>query len=76
MNGKFLSVAFPSITIAKSGQTVVKCPAMDFDFGAIPGRLFSPDFSPPGYPAVRWLFLRAPREARLRNVHSTKKSKG
>jgi len=32
---------------------------MDFDFRAIPGRLFGPDFSPPGYLAARWLFLRA-----------------
>ena len=32
---------------------------MDFDFRAIPGRLFGPDFTPPGYLAARWLFLRA-----------------
>src|SRR5579863_6808207 len=32
---------------------------MDFDFRAIPRRLFGPDFSPPGYLAARWLFLRA-----------------
>ena len=32
---------------------------MDFDFKAIPERLFGPDFSPPGYLAARWLFLRA-----------------
>src|ERR1700688_4526392 len=32
---------------------------MDFDFRAIPGRLFGPDDSPPGYLAARWLFLRA-----------------
>ena len=32
---------------------------MDFDFQAIPCRLFGPDTSPPGYLAARWLFLRA-----------------
>ena len=32
---------------------------MDFDFRAIPRRLFGPDFAPPGYLAARWLFLRA-----------------
>jgi hypothetical protein len=32
---------------------------MDFDFRAIPSRLFAPDSSPPGYLAARWLFLRA-----------------
>ena len=32
---------------------------MGLDFRAIPGRLFGPDFSPPGYLAARWLFLRA-----------------
>jgi len=32
---------------------------MDFDFEAIPGRLFGPNFNPPGYLAARWLFLRA-----------------
>jgi len=32
---------------------------VDFDFRAIPGRLFGPDFTPPGYLAARWLFLRA-----------------
>src|ERR1700719_1816296 len=32
---------------------------MDFDFRAIPRRLFGPDFTPPGYLAARWLFLRA-----------------
>src|ERR1700680_51142 len=32
---------------------------MEFDFRAIPGRLFGPDFTPPGYLAARWLFLRA-----------------
>jgi lipase maturation factor 1 len=32
---------------------------MDFDFRAIPRRLFGPDFSPPGYLGARWLFLRA-----------------
>ena len=32
---------------------------MDFDFQAIPRRLFGPDFAPPGYLAARWLFLRA-----------------
>lgn len=32
---------------------------MEFDFKAIPGRLFGPDFSPPGYLFARWLFLRA-----------------
>src|ERR1700687_5794670 len=32
---------------------------MEFDFRAIPGRLFGPDFAPPGYLAARWLFLRA-----------------
>jgi lipase maturation factor 1 len=32
---------------------------MDFDFTTIPRRLFGPDFTPPGYLAARWLFLRA-----------------
>jgi hypothetical protein len=32
---------------------------MEFDFQAIPRRLFGPDPSPPGYLAARWLFLRA-----------------
>src|SRR5579871_970874 len=32
---------------------------MDFDFTALPRRLFGPDFSPPGYLVARWLFLRA-----------------
>ena len=32
---------------------------MDFDFKALLGRLFGPDFSPPGYLGARWLFLRA-----------------
>ena len=32
---------------------------MDIDFRAIPQRLFAPDFTPPGYLAARWLFLRA-----------------
>jgi hypothetical protein len=32
---------------------------MDFDFRAIPRRLFGLDTSPPGYLAARWLFLRA-----------------
>src|SRR3984893_9448788 len=32
---------------------------MDFDFLAIPQRLFGPDATPPGYLAARWLFLRA-----------------
>jgi hypothetical protein len=32
---------------------------MDYDFRAIPRRLFGPDFSPPGYPAARWPFHRA-----------------
>jgi lipase maturation factor 1 len=32
---------------------------MEFDFQAIPRRLFGPDASPPGYLAARWLFLRA-----------------
>ena len=32
---------------------------MDFDFRAIPRRLFGPDSTPPGYLAARWLFLRA-----------------
>ncbi len=32
---------------------------MEFDFRAMPGRLFGPDFTPPGYLAARWLFLRA-----------------
>src|SRR5580692_5615124 len=32
---------------------------MDFDFRAIPRRLFGPDSLPPGYLAARWLFLRA-----------------
>src|SRR5580704_15315040 len=32
---------------------------MDFDFRAIARRLFGPDFTPPGYLAARWLFLRA-----------------
>src|SRR5271156_5641176 len=32
---------------------------MDFDFSAIPQRLFGPDFTPPGFLVARWLFLRA-----------------
>jgi hypothetical protein len=32
---------------------------MNFDFRGIPHRLFGPDFTPPGYLAARWLFLRA-----------------
>jgi len=32
---------------------------MEFDFRAIPARLFGPDFTPAGYLAARWLFLRA-----------------
>jgi hypothetical protein len=32
---------------------------MDFDFTAIPQRLFGPNFKPPGYLAARWVFLRA-----------------
>jgi Lipase maturation factor len=32
---------------------------VDFDFRAVPGRLFGPDFTPPGYLRARWLFLRA-----------------
>src|ERR1700687_4294857 len=32
---------------------------MDFDFRAIPRRLFGPDSTPPGFLAARWLFLRA-----------------
>src|SRR5258707_3490141 len=32
---------------------------MDFDFRAIPQRLFGPDSAPPGFLAARWLFLRA-----------------
>jgi hypothetical protein len=32
---------------------------VDFDFRSIPGRLFGPDFAPPGYLLARWLFLRA-----------------
>jgi len=32
---------------------------MNFDFKAIPRRLFSPDFMPPGNLAARWLFVRA-----------------
>ncbi len=32
---------------------------MDIDFKAIPARLFAPDFTPSGYLAARWLFLRA-----------------
>ena len=32
---------------------------MDFDFRAIPGRLFGPDSTPPGFLAARWIFLRA-----------------
>src|SRR5579864_2109909 len=32
---------------------------MDFDSRAMPQRLFGPDFTPPGYLAARWLFLRA-----------------
>ena len=31
---------------------------MDFDFRAMPQRLFGPDAAPPGYLAARWLFLR------------------
>ncbi len=32
---------------------------MDIDFRGIPRRLFAPDFTPPGYLAARWVFLRA-----------------
>jgi hypothetical protein len=32
---------------------------VDFDFRTMPGRLFGPDFAPPGYLKARWLFLRA-----------------
>ena len=32
---------------------------MDFEFREIPGRLFGPDFAPPGTLVARWLFLRA-----------------
>jgi lipase maturation factor 1 len=32
---------------------------MDFDFRAIPQRLFGPDSTPAGFLAARWLFLRA-----------------
>src|SRR6202035_4053915 len=32
---------------------------MDFDFRAIPRRLFGPGPTPPGYLAARWIFLRA-----------------
>ncbi len=32
---------------------------MDFNFRAIPRRLFGPDSTSPGYLAARWLFLRA-----------------
>ena len=32
---------------------------MDIDFRTIPARLFGPDFTPPGFLAARWLFLRA-----------------
>src|SRR5579864_1142884 len=32
---------------------------MDFDFRAMPQRLFGPDAAPPGFLAARWLFLRA-----------------
>ncbi len=32
---------------------------MDFDFRAIPRRLFGHDFAPPGFLGARWLFLRA-----------------
>ena len=32
---------------------------MDFDFRAIPERLFGPDLTLPGYLIARWLFLRA-----------------
>src|ERR1700676_1556806 len=32
---------------------------MDFDFPAIPRRLFGPDTTAPGHLAARWLFLRA-----------------
>src|ERR1700722_3731387 len=32
---------------------------MDFDFRAIPRRLFGPDFTSSGYLVARWLFLRA-----------------
>ena len=32
---------------------------MDFDLKTVPGRLFGPNFSPPGYLAARWFFLRA-----------------
>jgi hypothetical protein len=31
---------------------------MDFEFTELPRRLFGPDFSPPGYLAARWVFLR------------------
>src|SRR5579863_6333118 len=32
---------------------------MTFDFKTVPDRLFGPDFTPPGFLAARWLFLRA-----------------
>ncbi len=32
---------------------------MNFDFKAIPQKLFAHDFTPPGFLAARWLFLRA-----------------
>lgn len=32
---------------------------MNFDFKAIPQKLFAPDFTPPGFLAARWLFLGA-----------------
>ena len=32
---------------------------MNFDFRAIPQRLFGPDAAPPGYLGARWFFLRA-----------------
>jgi len=32
---------------------------MEFDCRRIPGLLFGPDSTPPGYLAARWLFLRA-----------------
>src|ERR1700722_11349522 len=33
--------------------------SVDFDFRSIPGRLFGPNFAPPGYLLARWFFLRA-----------------
>ena len=32
---------------------------MDIDFRTIPERLFGPDFTPPGFLAARWMFLRS-----------------